>query len=811
MPEYLAPGVYVEEVDTGPKPIEGVSTSTAGFVGITQRGPVEGLPVLVTSFADFRRRFGGYLPETWGDSRFLAYAVQGFFENGGKRVYIKRVPGDGATRSAQGVPDGIVTRLRADMAPGPTSARLASLRGISAGTNVTFSETIDGVVVSETRAVDSYNSDTGEITWLGPLGRAFTQAGTAVIIRPSTPAPTLTIQARDPGLWGDDLRILIEYTTPARSEMVSNVIIPLEPLTAAPAFAGGVGPDPVTNPTSINLDPGHGLQTDDVVEFVRGVTRERRQVTVVGDTISWTDPVENDYSAGSTIRLITAARATVTTQVNVPAAMTAALQVGDTLRLSGGGLSEDVTIDPAWPGGSPLQFTGAVTNSYLEGATLTLTSVAVRAGDNSVRVRSSRNFYVGALVELDNGTNREYFTVDAITGNDLTLSGATANDFQLGNLVRLCEFKLSVRYLNEAERIDELETFDGLSMNPAVANKYVVSVVNASSNLVRVIEEAGPAVPFDNPCTPDGSWRRLAGGDDGNPPPDEAFIGQDLGPGQRSGIQALTDIDQISIVSVPGKTAQAIHNALIIHCENLMDRFAVLDPSEGVDIQEVQDFRNLYDTKYAALYYPWLTVRDALVSADRNIPPSGHIIGVYARTDIERGVHKAPANEVIRGIVGLEQIINKGEQDILNPSPNNINVLRDFRARGRGYRVWGARCITSDSDWKYVNVRRLFIFLEESLEEGTQWVVFEPNDEPLWARVRQSVTNFLTRVWRDGALMGTTPEEAFFVKCDRTTMTQDDIDNGRLIMLIGVAPVKPAEFVIIRIGQWVGGSEVEEL
>ncbi|MFQ5813111.1 MAG: phage tail sheath family protein [Anaerolineae bacterium] len=810
MPEYLAPGVYVEEVDTGPKPIEGVSTSTAGFVGVTQRGPVEGLPVLVTSFPDFRRRFGGYLPESWGDSRFLAYAVQGFFENGGQRVYIKRVPGDGATRSAQGVPDGIVTRLRADMTPGPTSARLASLRGISVGTNVTFSETIDGVVVAETRGVASYNSDTGEITWLGPLGRAFTQAGTAVTIRAPTPGPTLTIQARDPGLWGDDLRIVIEYTTPARSDMVSNVIIPLEPLTAAPAFAGGVGPDPVTNPTSINLDPGHGLQTGDVVEFVRGATRERRQVTVVGDTISWTDPVENDYSAGSTIRLITSARAGVTTQVNVPAVMTAALQVNDTLRLSGGGLSEDVTIDPAWlVGSSPLLFTGAVTNSYLEGATLTLTSVAVRAGGNSVRVRSSRNFYVGALVELDNGTDREYFTIDAVSGNDLILSGTTANDFQLGNLVRLCEFKLSVRYLNEAERIDDLETFDGLSMNPAVADKYVVAVINTRSKLVRVIEEAAPAVPFDNPCTPDGSWLQLTGGDDGSPPPDDAFIGEDLGPGQRSGIQALTDIDQISIVAVPGKTAQAIHNALIIHCENLMDRFAVLDPPEDTDIQGVQDFRNLYDTKYAALYYPWMTVRDRLVNVERNLPPSGHIIGIYARIDIERGVHKAPANEVIRGIVGLEQIINKREQDILNP--NNISVLRDFRARGRGYRVWGARCITSDPDWKYVNVRRLFIFLEESLEEGTQWVVFEPNDERLWARVRQSVTNFLTRVWRDGALMGKSPEEAFFVKCDRTTMTQDDIDIGRLIMLIGVAPVKPAEFVIIRIGQWAGGSEVEEL
>jgi phage tail sheath protein FI len=225
----------------------------------------------------------------------------------------------------------------------------------------------------------------------------------------------------------------------------------------------------------------------------------------------------------------------------------------------------------------------------------------------------------------------------------------------------------------------------------------------------------------------------------------------------------------------------------------------------------VQDYRSDYDTKYAAIYYPWITVRDPLVKDNRDIPPSGHMIGIYARVDVDRGVHKAPANEVIRGIVELEELVNKREQDILNPSPVNINVLRDFRKSNRGLRVWGARCITSDTDWKYINVRRLFIFVEESIDEGTQWVVFEPNDEPLWARVRQSVTNFLTRVWRDGALQGATAEEAFFVKCDRTTMTQDDIDNGRLIMLVGIAAVKPAEFVIIRIGQKAGGAEIEEL
>jgi hypothetical protein len=183
------------------------------------------------------------------------------------------------------------------------------------------------------------------------------------------------------------------------------------------------------------------------------------------------------------------------------------------------------------------------------------------------------------------------------------------------------------------------------------------------------------------------------------------------------------------------------------------------------------------------------------------------VTGIYARTDIERGVHKAPANETVRGIIQtdtagegpLEFTISRGDQEILNP--RGINVVRDFRPDGRGIRVWGARTLSSDPQWKYVNVRRLFIFVEESIDQGTQWVVFEPNDDTTWARVRRSITNFLITVWRSGALMGTTQDEAFFVRCDRTTMTQDDFDNGRLICLVGIAPVKPAEFVIIRISQ----------
>jgi hypothetical protein len=329
---------------------------------------------------------------------------------------------------------------------------------------------------------------------------------------------------------------------------------------------------------------------------------------------------------------------------------------------------------------------------------------------------------------------------------------------------------------------------------------------------------AGPVAEYETRA--DGTQRlillRLAHGDDGLATLlDPIYIGSDnVNPEQRTGLFTLRTVEDISIVAAPGRTSAAMQAALINHCELARYRFAVLDgpPPPSDTMANVQAQRQQFDTKYAALYHPWLVIPepypiDPANPADYPIAPSGHMVGIYARTDIERGVHKAPANEVVRGVIGLQRVLNKEQHDILNPYPVNINVIRDFRSNNRGIRVYGGRCITSDSDWKYVNVRRLLIFIEASLDRGLQWVVFEPNAEPLWARVRRSVSNFLTQVWRNGALEGTRVEEAYFVKCDRTTMTQTDIDQGRLICLVGVAPVKPAEFVIVRIGLWTAHAD----
>jgi phage tail sheath protein FI len=240
------------------------------------------------------------------------------------------------------------------------------------------------------------------------------------------------------------------------------------------------------------------------------------------------------------------------------------------------------------------------------------------------------------------------------------------------------------------------------------------------------------------------------------------------------------------------------------------DRVAVLDTPPGLSPQQVKDWRvdyAGYDSKYAALYYPWVKVFDPATGGNEFVPPSGHMSGVWARNDDTRGVHKAPANEVVRGAIVVETHLTKNEQELLNPE--GINCIRAFP--GRGIRVWGARTLSSDPAWRYLNVRRLFNYLEESILGGTQWVVFEPNDDALWAKIRRTVSSFLVMEWRKGALFGLTPGEAFFVKCDRDNNTAESIDAGQVVCEIGVAPVKPAEFVIFRLSQFSGGaSEVSE-
>ena len=556
MAEYLSPGVYVEEFDSAGQPLSGVSTSTAGFIGIAERGPVEGLPQLVTSMNDFKRSYGGYLSDNqFGVYRYLAYAVDQFFMNGGSRAYIMRVaPSDAAVASSEG--------------------------------------------------------------------------------------ELFRVAASNPGAWANAVQITCVPSSKAKTQIYEDL---------------GEGKYRVKNSS--------GFNEGDEVNFTDGSARQTGKVVSARDGV--------------------------------------------------------IELD------SPLE--GDVTDNGLLPVKILATSE---------------------------------FTMHVVYG-------------------------------------DEAESFDNCSFNAAAAN-YVDKAASRSA-LVNV--QAAEGATVEQLFASGGQYAlALAGGSDGSTGgiSPSNYVGEDNGPGKRTGIQAFVDNDQVSIIAVPGVTDPNVQLALVAHCENLGSRFAILDiPSEKTKVADVLTHRDMFDSSYAAMYNPWLQVFDPLEKRNIFVPPSGTMAGVYARSDSTRGVEKAPANEVVRGVTGLAVQYNKGEQDILNPK--GVNLIRSFS--GQGIRVWGARTTSSNALWKYVNIRRLFIFVEESIKAGTNWVVFEPNDERLWARVHRTIDAFLTRVWRGGALMGSSPGEAFYIDISRNTMTQDDIDNGRLICVIGIAPVKPAEFVIFRITQ----------
>ena len=370
-------------------------------------------------------------------------------------------------------------------------------------------------------------------------------------------------------------------------------------------------------------------------------------------------------------------------------------------------------------------------------------------------------------------------------------------------------FKLVVKRGRKVE-----ETFDRVSTNRGKDN--VVTTVKQGSKLITIEETGGTPAP----AKPDVGSVVLA------PPPaapaapariaTDDYVGD---VGQRTGFSGLAAVDEVTMVAVPDLMSayergaigldgvQAVQKEIITHCELMGNRVAILDPPPGLGPQQVKEWLREeanYDSKYASIYWPWISVFDPVTSKNQFIPPSGHVAGIWARNDDTRGVHKAPANEVVRGAIELQTQLTRAEHDLLNPI--GINCIRSFP--GRGIRIWGARTISSDPAWRYLNVRRLFNYLEESVLSGTQWVVFEPNDDALWAKIRRTISAFLVNEWRKGALFGLTPDEAFYVKCDRETNPAEGIDAGQVVCEIGVAPVKPAEFVIFKLAQFSGGTSL---
>jgi phage tail sheath protein FI len=427
------------------------------------------------------------------------------------------------------------------------------------------------------------------------------------------------------------------------------------------------------------------------------------------------------------------------------------------------------------------------------------------ATGNTYKAKSIVGFQEGDIVKLGD----EYNRISLILDNLITFENAfTADPVDPALVPKTFIYSSELDVTIQSDGVNEI--YRGVNLNEASPD-YIVRRLSGSA-VVTVAAESSTdiAAPIAAIAGADADKVTIGftGGSDGTIASVNAgtFIGTDNGPGKRTGIESFKENNVVSLIAVPGVTIPEVLVALTAHCETEKNRFAVIDvPIDYVKTGEISEYREIVDSSYSAIYHPWIETFDRLSNQNTFVPPSGAVLGIYSRTDVERGVHKAPANEVVRS-TGLSTRYSSKEQDILNPI--GVNLIRALP--GQGIRVWGARTASSDSSFKYVNVRRLFIFVEESIKNATNWVVFEPNGTDLWAKVQMTISSFLDGLYQSGMLAGDSPGEAFFVDIGPSTMTRDDIENGRLICNIGIAPIKPAEFVIFRVTQFTaesGGAE----
>jgi phage tail sheath protein FI len=682
MPEYLAPGVYVEETSFRSKSIEGVSTTTTGFVGPTLYGPIEDEPEILTSLADYERTYGkgnrltfapdGTAltsrddpgdPSSWKPmTNYMWQAVRSFFDNGGSRLYVKRI--------YRGIPIG----------PEPANPD------------------------------DPWERDDG-------LASTNLRGGGSTVIR---------VQARHPGAAG---KRTVRLTLSRGRSVLSTVV------------------DPITgNATTV----ARGLVDRDVVLLERsaGSPPSMERTFALASLRKRED--------GSEVWRL----------------------VGPGLPVSSppGGPDEGVGIDELSPAGAKVAI-----------VTLTVTDVIGDAlGDG----------WKGLALDSSHARSG---VQDSVFDRFAKDPARKADRLELPVIIRAEDGA------GKASEPDGLKVLEALFAHAAATSGGSPGEPTLREQL-ETLNSSDPDRSIDVVLTRGNDGMRPAAQDyEGESDPEKPF---------KLGLKAFEDLEDISIVAAPGSTegyrngyrdqADTIIQSLIGHCEKMRYRIAVLDAGDGQSISDVRTMRATIDSKYAALYYPWVVVLDPITQRELPLPPSGFVTGIYARNDRMRAVYKAPANEVVTGALRFETMLNKSQQEVLNPE--GVNCFRFFE--GRGNRLWGARTVSSDPEWKYVNLRRYFAYLERSIDIGTQWAVFEPNGELLWGNIRRTIEDFLLNEFQMGALLGDKPEKAFFVKCDRSTMTQNDLDNGRLVCLIGVAPLRPAEFVIFRIGQWTADRKV---
>ncbi|MGS4947716.1 phage tail sheath family protein [Meridianimarinicoccus sp. RP-17] len=807
MPEYLAPGVYVEEVPSGNKPIQAASTSTAGMVGMTARGPVN-RPTLVTSLGAFNRTFGGKLnPLVYTEGRdALPFAAEGFFTNGGARVYVTRIVGPGATESelallGQSAVAASPTVLAQALAGG-TTLLLDDPGALAAG---------DTVLIRDGEASEMVEIDPAAFASRAAFGGGLANpfpAGSDVMPQTATPVAgaltadvaagaTQIVLTDATGIFAAQVLLLEDAGGVAGDhELVTVQAVdgPANTLTLAAPLARAHGAASVLNALA---DNGPAVQTTAAV----AASAAPVFVEVPTGSLAAGMAVRLDDGGGTTELAVVTALPQV---VSLTAPLAAAHPAGTALTPA----EPVMTVHAMWPGGWGDSLRVSVSDAPL----VETTTVGVAPnGSNTVTLSTAFGLFPGSVLNLG-GTAVTVASADAETGI-VTLTAPLDAEVGAGTAAVSREYTILVELIGPDDKVTESEVFTGVGL-AGTHPRYIGRMIGTWNAATGTPSDSGGSMFIRIEDTSTAATRALhlvtglglrldGGGDDIANVDDSTYIGTAaIDPDARTGMFALENVSDISICAVPGRPSVAVQKALIAHCNKMVYRFAVLDTPLGADIEAAKSHRQNFDSTRAAVYYPGLVVPNPFgADGDKiTIPSSGHVLGIYARTDVARGVHKAPANEVVRGILEFEKVLSKGEQAILNPVA--VNCFRDFRSEFRGLRLYGARVATSDPEWRYVNVRRLLLFIEQSLDTGLQWAVFEPNSEPLWASVKQSVTNFLTTVWRSGALEGTSPEEAFFVNIGYDiTMTQADIDAGRMICEIGVAPVKPAEFVIVRISQ----------
>lgn len=770
MGELLTPGVYFEEAQAVPG-IASLRTDVAFFEGIAERGPV-GSPVRVTRWEQFRARYGEFIR-----TAYLAYAVKGFFESGGDVCWITRVAaperatqtlgvqpadrGSSSVANAAGLLAGAVATLvqtRQTLTAGAqpadrSSSFVADVGGFPPRSLVQFQQ----AALLGFRHVKSRDLATNRLDWDRPLDAAFNLA----------------------------LPVTLQVTHRTRQRVLRTAGTMI-------SWEGVIGPE-YDLAAAIDIVTGAGKAFLDLFDATSHATLRVRAI----DEGSWGNRLTVHVGRSSPVASRTSPETQPPGSIGLLLDSVTGFRRNQLIRIfqPGAGAAEYRVLDRVDVARRTLTWTGALPALFVLADAASGTSpISVESVEFTLSVALD-----GLLSEIHGGlglvaADTQYYVVDAVARVSRLISvealsspaslqdrlpdPAAAN--LLGGTGRLSDGRDGTAALSPAEFLAALDS---------AADVDEVAILAAPDLMIQpqplVATNPRPA-PQSDPCVlgplpyPDA-------------PPAETELPEQA--------PSFT-LDQI----------ERVQQAMLNQCERKMDRFAVLDPppfASTVSFAQVQSWRRRFDSKYGALYHPWILTPDPLRVEKRpvrRVPPSGGVVGVYAANDLEVGVHHAPANRVVKFAQGAAEPLSDGEQDLLNPM--GINCIRDFP--GRGLLVWGARTVSSDGDWRYVNVRRLMSFIEEALEEGLAWAVFKPNNTPLRSLITASVTVFLERLWEQGALVGTSADEAFYVRCDAENNPPAQAAEGKLLIEIGVAPVRPAEFVVIRLGRVEDSFEIEE-